>query len=65
MGGSGYSEFSEYIETGTMKGISADSGRELWSAPHDKSGYRSPEDLIVAGGKEPDAILTEFFDSVG
>jgi outer membrane protein assembly factor BamB len=37
--------------TGTMKGINADTGKELWTAPHDKSGYRSPEDLIVAGGK--------------
>ncbi len=35
---------------GSMKGLNLDSGKELWSAPHNKSGYRSPEDLIVAGG---------------
>ena len=36
--------------TGTMKGLNADNGSDLWSAPHSKSGYRSPEDLIVTGG---------------
>jgi len=35
---------------GSEKGLDADSGKELWAAPHEKSGYRSPEDLIVAGG---------------
>ena len=35
---------------GAMKGVDGDSGKELWTAPHNKSGYRSPEDLIVAGG---------------
>jgi outer membrane protein assembly factor BamB len=35
---------------GAMKGLDAESGRELWSAPHARSGYRSPEDLMVAGG---------------
>lgn len=35
---------------GTMKGLDADSGKERWTAPHEKSGYRSPEDLIVTGG---------------
>ena len=25
-------------------------GKPLWDAPHDKSGYESPEDLLVAGG---------------
>ncbi len=35
---------------GAMKGVDADSGKELWTAAHEKSGYRSPEDLIVAGG---------------
>jgi outer membrane protein assembly factor BamB len=32
------------------KAVSADTGRELWKGSHEKSGYRSPEDLIVAGG---------------
>ncbi len=36
--------------TGTMKGVDADSGKELWTSPHSKSGYRSPEDLILTGG---------------
>ncbi|MCX6903082.1 MAG: PQQ-binding-like beta-propeller repeat protein, partial [Verrucomicrobia bacterium] len=35
---------------GAMKSFDADNGKELWSAPHSKSGYRSPEDLIVAAG---------------
>ena len=35
---------------GSEKGLDATSGKELWKAPHEKSGYRSPEDLIVAGG---------------
>jgi outer membrane protein assembly factor BamB len=35
---------------GAQKGLAADTGKELWSAPHNKSGYRSPEDLMVAGG---------------
>ncbi|MEZ5430979.1 MAG: hypothetical protein R3F31_07310 [Verrucomicrobiales bacterium] len=33
-----------------MKGLRADTGKELWISPHEKSGYRSPEDLMVAGG---------------
>jgi outer membrane protein assembly factor BamB len=35
---------------GSQKGLDADSGKELWKAPHEKSGYRSPEDLLVANG---------------
>ena len=35
---------------GSMKSFDARSGKELWTAPHSKSGYRSPEDLILAGG---------------
>ena len=35
---------------GAMKSFDAGSGKELWEAPHAKSGYRSPEDLILAGG---------------
>ncbi len=35
---------------GSEKGLDAATGKELWKAPHQKSGYRSPEDLIVAGG---------------
>ena len=35
---------------GAMKSFDADSGKELWQAAHAKSGYRSPEDLILTGG---------------
>jgi outer membrane protein assembly factor BamB len=35
---------------GAQKGLDAETGKELWKAPHEKSGYRSPEDLIVASG---------------
>jgi outer membrane protein assembly factor BamB len=35
---------------GSQKGLDAGSGQELWTAPHEKSGYRSPEDLLVANG---------------
>lgn len=35
---------------GSMKAVNADTGKELWNAPHEKSGYRSPEDLLVANG---------------
>lgn len=35
---------------GSQKGLDADSGKQLWVSSHEKSGYRSPEDLIVAGG---------------
>jgi outer membrane protein assembly factor BamB len=33
-----------------MAGIDAKSGKTLWSAPHDRSGYQSPEDLMVVQG---------------
>jgi len=36
--------------TGNMKGLDGETGKELWTSPHSRSGYRSPEDLIVAGG---------------
>ena len=35
---------------GAMKSFDAASGKELWEAAHAKSGYRSPEDLILTGG---------------
>jgi len=35
---------------GTMKALNSETGKDLWVAPHEKSGYRSPEDLIVTGG---------------
>jgi outer membrane protein assembly factor BamB len=35
---------------GTMKGVNADTGKELWTSTHEKSGYRSMEDVIVSQG---------------
>ncbi|MHC4579995.1 MAG: outer membrane protein assembly factor BamB family protein, partial [Planctomycetota bacterium] len=34
----------------TMTALSAETGAELWEAYHPPSGYRSPEDLLVANG---------------
>jgi outer membrane protein assembly factor BamB len=34
----------------TMTALDAETGKVLWSAYHPPSGYRSPEDLLVAGG---------------
>ena len=34
----------------TMHALSAKDGKKLWEAPHPRSGYKSPEDLFVAGG---------------
>ena len=33
-----------------MTALSAETGAELWKAYHPPSGYRSPEDLLVANG---------------
>lgn len=33
----------------TMRALDSASGRLLWTAPHDQSGYKSPEDLLVSG----------------
>lgn len=35
---------------GAQKAYDLASGQELWKGSHEKSGYRSPEDLIVASG---------------
>ena len=43
---------------GTMKGIDGKNGKDLWEAPHEKSGYRSPEDLIVSAGLVWNAATT-------
>ncbi len=34
----------------TMTAYSAETGKELWTAPHPPSGYQSPEDILVADG---------------
>ena len=31
----------------TMRSLDAETGKLLWTAPHDQSGYQSPEDLLV------------------
>jgi outer membrane protein assembly factor BamB len=36
--------------TGEMKGMNAETGKDMWTAPHEKSGYRSLEDVVVAQG---------------
>jgi outer membrane protein assembly factor BamB len=35
---------------GTQRALDLKTGKQLWEGSHEKSGYRSPEDLIVAGG---------------
>ncbi len=35
---------------GVERGLDIKTGKILWGGTHEKSGYRSPEDLIVAGG---------------
>lgn len=35
---------------GVERGLDLKTGKQLWEGSHEKSGYRSPEDLIVAGG---------------
>ena len=36
--------------TDTLTAVSAETGEELWKGYHPPSGYRSPEDVLVAGG---------------
>jgi outer membrane protein assembly factor BamB len=47
----------------TMKGLAADTGKELWTAAHDRSAYQSPEDLLVAGGLVWSAPTTQTRDT--
>jgi outer membrane protein assembly factor BamB len=35
---------------GTMTGYDPKTGKQIWEAPHAKSGYQSPHDLLVAKG---------------
>jgi outer membrane protein assembly factor BamB len=35
---------------GLMAGLDASTGKELWSAEHPRSGYQSPQDLMVSDG---------------
>jgi len=36
--------------TDTLTALAADTGKTLWTGYHPPSGYRSPEDVLVAGG---------------
>ncbi|MDP6443649.1 MAG: PQQ-binding-like beta-propeller repeat protein, partial [Pirellulaceae bacterium] len=47
----------------TMKAFQIESGDLLWSAPHARGGYQSPEDLLVAGGLVWSAPTTRTADS--
>jgi len=42
---------SKDIGQDTMTAFSAETGKTLWTADHPYSGYNSPEDLFVIGGK--------------
>lgn len=47
----------------TMQAFDAKTGKELWSGPHAKGAYLSPEDLLVAGGLVWSAPTTSGKDS--
>ncbi|MBI1371318.1 MAG: PQQ-binding-like beta-propeller repeat protein [Phycisphaera sp.] len=46
-----------------MHGYDAATGKELWSAPHERGGYQSPEDLLVIDGKVWSAATTSGKDN--
>jgi outer membrane protein assembly factor BamB len=46
-----------------MQGLASEDGKQLWMAPHDKSAYSSPEDLLVAGGLVWSAPTTRTADT--
>jgi len=47
----------------TMKAFNEATGKVLWEAPHDRSGYQSPEDLLVLQGLVWSAPTTSGKDS--
>ncbi len=47
----------------TMTALDARTGKRLWTAPHPPSGYDSPEDLFVIGGRVWTAPTTNKRDS--
>lgn len=47
----------------TMKAFDEATGKVLWDAPHDRSGYQSPEDLLVLQGLVWSAPTTSGKDS--
>ena len=46
-----------------MTALNATTGEEMWSAPHARGGYQSPEDLLVASGLVWSAPTTSGRDS--
>lgn len=46
-----------------MTAVNAKTGEEMWSAPHARGGYQSPEDLLVASGLVWSAPTTSGRDS--
>ncbi len=47
----------------SMTAYEAKSGKKLWSSPHERGGYQSPEDLLVIGGLVWSAPITSTRDS--
>lgn len=45
-----------------MHAYEPDTGKERWNAPHQRGGYQSPEDLLVAQGKVWSAAMTSGSD---
>ena len=46
-----------------MTAYEADTGKTLWTSPHERGGYQSPEDLLVIGGLVWSAPITSTRDS--
>ncbi|MBT6156289.1 MAG: PQQ-binding-like beta-propeller repeat protein [Planctomycetaceae bacterium] len=46
-----------------MRSLDSKTGKLLWTAPHDPSGYQSPQDLLVASGTVWSAPTTRTADS--
>ena len=47
----------------SMRAFDAESGKPMWTAPHARGGYQSPEDLLVVGGLVWSAPTTRTRDS--
>ncbi len=46
-----------------MRALAVKDGKQLWEAPHERSGYESPEDVLVAGGLVWNAPTTRTQDT--
>jgi outer membrane protein assembly factor BamB len=47
----------------SMTAYEAKTGKKLWTSPHERGGYQSPEDLLVIGGLVWSAPITSTKDS--